>query len=87
MGLKTCANALNDGQKSFFWSIEDNEKALLARIKNVQSFYPFDANSLEFSTEVPEIDGKLSPETNLAREPGTLSYCHLVWLRFLFFWD
>lgn len=78
LGLKTCANALNDGQKSFFWSIEDNEKALLARIKNVQSFYPFDANSLEFSTEVPEIDGKLSPETNLARELGTLSDCHLV---------
>lgn len=78
LGLKTCANALNDGLKSFFWSIEDNENALLSRIKNVQSFYPFEANSLEFSIEVPEIDTKLSPETNLARELGTLSDCHLV---------
>lgn len=78
LGLKTCANALNDGLKPFFWSVEDNEKALLERIKNVQSFYPFEANSLEFSTEIPEIDTKLSPETNLVRELGTLSDCNLV---------
>lgn len=78
LGLKTCANALNDGLKPFFWSIEDSEKALLERIKNVESFYPFDANSLEFSTEIPEIDAKLSPEINLAKELGTLSDCDLV---------
>ena len=78
LGLKTCANALNDGLKPFFWSIEDSENALLSRIKNVESFYPFDINALEFSTEVPELDTKLSPETNLARELGTLSDCHLV---------
>lgn len=78
LALKTCANALNDGLKAFFWSIEDNKKALQARIKNIQSFYPFEAKELEFSTDLPELNANLTPSNNLAKELGTLSDCNLI---------
>lgn len=78
LALKTCANALNEGFKPFFWSIEDNKKALQARIKNIQSFYPFEAKELEFSTDLPELNAEFTSSNNLAKELGTLSDCNLI---------
>ncbi|EHX3685165.1 hypothetical protein K2776_002086, partial [Campylobacter coli] len=49
LALKVCANAINDGLKPFFWSVEDKNKAILGRIKNIESFYSFNTAELEFS--------------------------------------
>ncbi|TLD80750.1 hypothetical protein LS70_008715 [Helicobacter sp. MIT 11-5569] len=56
LALKVCANAINDGLKPFFWSIEDKNQAILERIKNIESFYPFKSLEFEFSNELPKID-------------------------------
>ncbi len=56
LALKVCANAINDGLKPFFWSIEDKNQAILERIKNIENFYPFNKLELEFSNELPKID-------------------------------
>lgn len=56
LALKVCANAINDGLKPFFWSIEDKNQAILERIKNIESFYPFKSSEFEFSNELPKID-------------------------------
>ena len=47
LALKVCANALNEGYKPFFWSLEDRNNSLLDRIKNIHSFYPFAMNDFE----------------------------------------
>lgn len=78
LALKACANALNEGYKPFFWSLEDRANSFLDRIKNINNFYPFATNSLEFSNEPPIIDKKLSPEDNLFKELESLADCDLI---------
>lgn len=76
LALKVCANAINDGLKPFFWSIEDKNKAILERIKNIESFYPFDTSVFEFSNELPKMDKE--PIKSLKEELNELADCDLI---------
>lgn len=76
LALKVCANAINEGLKPFFWSIEDKDKAILERIKNIEAFYPFKTEELEFSNELPQIS-KDSID-GLREELDGLSDCDLI---------
>ncbi|OCS19628.1 AAA family ATPase [Campylobacter fetus] len=76
LALKCCANAINEGFKPFFWSIEDKNKAILERINNIAEFYPFEVNNLEFSNERPEKTD--NPIKALENELEELSDCDLV---------
>lgn len=77
LALKACANALNEGYKSFFWSIEDKSQAIKDRMENIASFYPFEINNLEFSNEIPE-QNMPNPKNFLQSELESLSDCQLV---------
>ncbi|EGO2997522.1 AAA family ATPase, partial [Campylobacter jejuni] len=76
LALKVCANAINDGLKPFFWSIEDKNKAILERIKNIENFYPFNSLEFEFSNELPKIDKE--PMDSLKEELNELADCDLI---------
>lgn len=76
LALKVCANAINDGLKPFFWSIEDKNKAILERIKNIENFYPFASSEFEFSNELPKIDKE--PIKCLKEELDELTDCDLI---------
>ncbi|TXE76715.1 AAA family ATPase, partial [Campylobacter upsaliensis] len=76
LALKVCANAINDGLKPFFWSIEDKNQAILERIKNVENFYPFNTTELEFSNELPKINKE--PISSLKEELNELADCDLI---------
>ncbi|PVW97910.1 hypothetical protein DDV76_09110, partial [Campylobacter jejuni] len=73
LALKVCANAINDGLKPFFWSVEDKNKAILGRIKNIESFYSFNTAELEFSNELPKINKE--PINCLKEELNELADC------------
>ena len=62
---------------SLFWSIEDKNKAILERIQNIDSFYPFEVSCLEFSNELPN-SNKKTPEERLGEELESLSDCDLI---------
>ncbi|EIY3452800.1 AAA family ATPase, partial [Campylobacter jejuni] len=76
LALKVCANAINDGLKPFFWSVEDKNKAILGRIKNIESFYSFNTAELEFSNELPKINKE--PINCLKEELNELADCDLI---------
>ncbi|HEF3556741.1 TPA: AAA family ATPase [Campylobacter upsaliensis] len=76
LALKICANAINDGLKPFFWSIEDKNQAILERIKNIENFYPFNTAELEFSNELPKINKE--PISSLKEELNELADCDLI---------
>ncbi|ALW49299.1 AAA family ATPase [Campylobacter jejuni] len=76
LALKVCANAINDGLKPFFWSIEDKNQAILERIKNIENFYPFNSTELEFSNELPKIDK--DSINGLQEELNELADCDLI---------
>lgn len=77
LALKICADCINEGYKPFFWSIEDKNKAILERIQNIDSFYPFEVSCLEFSNELPN-SNKKTPEERLEEELESLSDCDLI---------
>ncbi|MCR2040335.1 helicase RepA family protein [Campylobacter helveticus] len=55
LALKICANALNEGFVPFFWSLEDKIASIKTRIKDIEYFYPFESEKLNFSNERPNI--------------------------------